>query len=594
MSRLGQPARDEGEADVEQATFDTIIRGGTVVDGTGFPRYRADVGLAGGKVAQIGGRMEAGPNTRVLDASGSIVAPGFVDLHTHYDSQIYWDPYCTISGWHGVTSVVLGNCGFGFAPVRVEDRDRAMLTMSRNEAIPLDAMKEGMPWDWVTFPDFLDSLERTPKGVNCISYVPVGPLMIWVMGLEAAKSRGATPEERKEMQRLLGEALDAGACGWSVQRMGSTSNQADYDGTPMVTDTMTDEDVLALAEVLRERDEGVIQITQSKGGADGMDSDRQFLETLAEVSGRPIVYNTVVASDDYPQLHWMQMQWLEDCNRRGLRMFGQADTNRNWLVMNLNNWNLFDNVQSWNHATQGTVEEQKQKMSDPAVRAQMKADEADLVHVQQATGGPLPELRVVGVGGRAEFEHYLGRTLAEIAATEGRDYLDVMLDLAVATDLEAEFRGQDTFSSDPAKLAELMASPYTLPGVSDGGAHTKFFTGGAYPTDFLACLVRDNEQITLEEAHYRLSYLPAQAAGLRDRGFLREGAPADIVVYDLERVRRVPEHDYEVAYDLPAGEWRRIQRAEGYRYILVNGEPTFEEGKDTGATPGKLLRHGQG
>ena len=193
---------------------------------------------------------------------GLIVAPGFVDLHTHYDAQIQWDPYCTISGWHGVTSVVLGNCGFGFAPVREEERDRAMLTMSRTEAIPFESMKEGMLWDWITFPEFLESLDRIPKGVNCLSYVPLAPLMTWVMGLEAAKHRRATDEEIAEMQRLLHEAMDAGACGWSTQRLGVNSVQADYDGTPMVTDIMSDNECLALAEVLAERDEGFIQITQ--------------------------------------------------------------------------------------------------------------------------------------------------------------------------------------------------------------------------------------------------------------------------------------------------------------------------------------------
>ena len=197
--------------------FEVAIRGGTVVDGTGAPGRRADLGIAAGLVAKIG-RIGPSEASRTLDASDQIVAPGFVDLHTHYDAQIQWDPYCTISGWHGVTSVVLGNCGFGFAPVRPAERERAMLAMTRTEAIPLEAMRAGMLWDWITFPEWLDSLERMPKGVNCLSYVPVTPLMIWVMGLDAAKSRAATDAERREMQRLLDEAMASGACGFSVQR----------------------------------------------------------------------------------------------------------------------------------------------------------------------------------------------------------------------------------------------------------------------------------------------------------------------------------------------------------------------------------------
>src|SRR3954470_10149300 len=241
------------------ADFDIQIKGGTVVDGTRAPPFRADVWIKDGKVVQIGGRAP-GFAKKVIDADGLIVAPGFIDLHTHYDAQIRWDPYCTISGWHRVTSVVLGNCGFGFAPCKPDFRDRSMLTMTRTEAIPYASMVEGfLPhWDWESIPEYLDSLEQAPLGVNCIQYMPTASLMTYVMGLEAAKSRPATSTERKEMQRLLHEGMDAGLCGFSIQRLGHNSTQADFDGTPMVTDTMVDEDILALAEVLAARDEGFI------------------------------------------------------------------------------------------------------------------------------------------------------------------------------------------------------------------------------------------------------------------------------------------------------------------------------------------------
>ena len=198
--------------------YDVLIKNGTIVDGTRVPRFKGDLWIKDGRIAQIGGRA-LGKAAKEIDAEGLIVAPGFVDLHTHYDAQIQWDPYCTISGWHGVTSVVLGNCGFGFAPVMPEGRDRAMLTMSRTEAIPFESMKEGMIWDWVTFPEWLETLARIPKGVNCLTYMPVAPLMTWVMGLEAAKTRPATRQEQAEMKSLLHEAMDAGACGFSVQRL---------------------------------------------------------------------------------------------------------------------------------------------------------------------------------------------------------------------------------------------------------------------------------------------------------------------------------------------------------------------------------------
>jgi len=208
------------------ADFDIQIKGGTVVDGTRVPRYRADLWVKDGRIAQIGGRAP-GFARKVIDADGLIVAPGFVDLHTHYDAQIRWDPWCTISGWHGVTSVVLGNCGFGFAPVKPNFRERSMLTMTRTEAIPYDAMKSGMQWDWETIPEYLDSLDRAPKGVNVIQYMPTASLMTYVMGLEAAKTRPADDDERAEMRRLLHQGMDAGLCGFSIQRLGKDSAQSD-------------------------------------------------------------------------------------------------------------------------------------------------------------------------------------------------------------------------------------------------------------------------------------------------------------------------------------------------------------------------------
>jgi len=218
---------------------------------------------------------------RVVDAGDLIVAPGFIDVHTHFDSQFFWDPYCTMSGWHGVTSVAIGNCGFGFAPVRPEDRVRAMLTLERNEAVRATTMAAGMPWDWVTFPEFLDSIERTPKGANVLSYMGLAPVMAWVMGRENAKGRPATEDEQTAMTALLGEALDAGACGFSAQILGHNSVQRDYDGTPMITDVMAADDLIAFAKVLRAKRRGFIQV---------LGHDFELFEKVAEVSGRPVIW----------------------------------------------------------------------------------------------------------------------------------------------------------------------------------------------------------------------------------------------------------------------------------------------------------------
>lgn len=579
--------------------YDLIIRGGTVVDGTRLPRYRSDVGIRGGRIVKLGRIAQTATAGRVLDAEGCIVAPGFVDLHTHYDAQIHWDPYCTISGWHGVTSVVLGNCGFGFAPVKPAERDRALLMMTRTEQIPYESMKEGMPFTWETLPEWLDALQRLPKGVNVVSYVPVSPLMVYVMGLEAAKSRPATPAERKEMQRLLNEAMDAGACGFSLQRLGEHSLQADVDGTPMPTDTMADEDVLCLAEVLRDRDEGFIQITQAQGGdpmyteeGERKNRDRAFVELLARTAQRPVLYNVIAAVDGKPWLHEKSLEWIHRCNEQGLRIYAQGFNVRAWFNFSMADWNLYDCSPAWNEATQGSIEDKLAKLADPVRREAMKKQHRMLRAIGDTV---MPEaLTVTRVPDDTPgLQKYLGRLIADIAEEEGKHVTDAMLDIAVAGKLRVLFRSGLATSGDAELVGPLMSDPYVIAGVSDGGAHTKFFAGGSYTTDYLTWLVRDEKKISLEEAHYHLSYLPAQAAGFADRGFLREGAPADVVVYDMGELKRTPEWEFEVLHDLPANEWRVVQKAEGYRWTIVNGEITFENGDCTGATPGKLLRNNQ-
>jgi N-acyl-D-aspartate/D-glutamate deacylase len=401
------------------------------------------------------------------------------------------------------------------------------------------------------------------------------------------------------MQLLLREAILAGASGFSIQRLGQRSVQADFDGTPMPTDLMGDDDVLALADVLRELDQGFIQITQATvGGGDLVqgaaslevtdNADFRFMEVLAARAQRPVLWNAVAAIDEFPDFHRKVLEWLDDCQRRGLRIVGQGANVRTWFQFTLEFWNLYDSSPAWNQAMQGTREDRLARLSDPELVAQMVAEDGELITA--GIGGPIANITVASHGGNKELEKYVGQRLGDIAEAEGRHHVEVMIDIAVRSDLNAEFRTADATSSNPDYVGELMQHPYVIPGISDGGAHIKFFTGGSYPTDFLTWLVRDERKITLEEAHWHLSYLPAQAAGFFDRGFLREGAPADIVVYDLENLKRTPEFEFEIAHDFPAGEWRRVQRAEGYRWIIVNGEITFADGECTGATPGVLLR----
>jgi N-acyl-D-aspartate/D-glutamate deacylase len=574
--------------------FDLHIKDGTIVDGTRKPRFTGDLWIKDGRIAHMGGE-QTGSAAETIDAQGLIVAPGFVDLHTHYDAQIRWDPWCTISGWHGVTSVVLGNCGFGFAPVKKDFRDRSMLTMTRTEAIPYDSMKEGMPWDWETIPEYLDSLDRADKGVNVIQYMPTASLMTYVMGLEAAKSRPASDEERAEMQRLLHEGMDAGLCGFSIQRLGPDSVQADFDGSPMVTDTMVDADILALAEVLRERGEGFIQITQAEGD---IKKDLAFLEELAATAQRPILHNVVLPSRHNPEIHRRPLRWIEECRERGLPIYAQCGTGRAGFAFTLEHWNLYDASPAWRAVTTGSKEHKIESMQDPELRKALiaEAETADrrLRAIQAGVGGNPKYLIIQSVNDQPELEPYVGRAVGDIAEEQDKHPIEVMLDLSLAGDLNVEFLGPDR-GSNAEYMAEMMTeSEYSIPGVSDGGAHTKFFTGGAYTTDFLIWLVRDEQRVSLEEAHYRLSNLPAQAAGFKDRGVLSEGAAADVVVYDIDALAIDPPWIGSVEHDLPGNEWRRVQRAIGYKAIIVNGVVTFADGECTGATPGSLLRHGCG
>ncbi|MGE0485510.1 MAG: amidohydrolase family protein [Gammaproteobacteria bacterium] len=563
--------------------YDIVIKGGTVVDGTRVPRYRADIGIRNGVIEEIG-HIAAERGTRVIDAEGLIVAPGFIDLHTHYDAQLFWDPYCTLSGWHGITSAVIGNCGFGFAPVRPEERERAMLSMTRVEAIPYASMKAGMPWDWVSFPEFLDSVERAPKAINVLPYVPVGPLLVWVLGMDAAKAGALpSPEQHAELARLFGEALDAGGCGWSAQRLmptGPSAVQLDYDGTPMVTDVMHDETCELFARILGERNQGFMQMTISSGN---YARDRAHMEQLSQLSGRPLLWNVLQAYDHKPEIHRDGLAWLASCRERGIRVYGQGLTTDAGFAFTFEDWNLWDDRPAWREATLGSVAERLAKLADPARRPGLRAPRP------LTATGPIEDVIVTGPASAAT-ERFRDLSIGAIAAELGKDPVDAMLDIAVADGLKTEF-----FAAPPNvsldHLREIVDDPYVLFGVSDGGAHTKFLTAGRYPTETLCKVVRDHGMLSLEEAHWRLAALPAMVAGFEERGVLRRGAPADIVVYDYDALEVLPA---EIAHDLPGGEWRRIQRARGYRYVLVNGAVTIEDDRETHHYSGRLLRFGHG
>ncbi len=378
--------------------------------------------------------------------------------------------------------------------------------------------------------------------------------------------------------------MDAGGCGWSAQRFdpkGPVCIQRDYDGTPMVTDVMGDDTCRNLARELGRRNTGFMELSMAT--ADPL-HDLKEVETLAELSQRPIIYQVLIAFDREPQIHRFLMAWFDQCHARGLRIYPQAHTNTTSFTFTFEDWNLFDDSEAWREATMGSPEERLRKLSDPSRRAALK----DYANSRRVVLGEL-ETFVIQQVYTSAFKHLEGLTLKDAGERMDRHIVDTMLEVAIADRLRTVFDAPPPHTRLDL-LKEIVNYPYTIPGLSDGGAHTKFFCGGRYPTEFLASFSRDNAMLSLEEAHWKLSAWPALCVGLPDRGVLREGYAADMVIYDYDRLGMEPS---AVVHDLPGGEWRRVQRARGYRHIMVNGDVTFTEGEPTGVTPGLLLRHGR-
>ena len=414
---------------------------------------------------------------------------------------------------------------------------------------------------------------------------------MYVVGAEEAKRRRPTEAEMAEMCRLLEQAMEAGACGFSLQNLGVNSHQRDFDASPMITDTMHDDDLVAFGAVLAKLGRGVIQ---------GIGGSMQMWERMAQVSGRPIIYNTVSPMADQHGVSNGRAEdaiaWIHDCNRRGLRIYGQATTIENDLQFTMEDWNLFDFSPVWREATLGDHHERLAKLSDPARRAAIKAEYDGGYKMPAAGPDGIAGISVLWTENMALKDmDYEGRTIREIAERDNVHPIDLFLDIIVKDDLKTGFalnttpleaRTTDAYDQT---LRLVGNDPYCIPGISDGGAHTKFLTTGCYPTDYLIQFVRERQLVDLESAHWHLSTLPAIASGFADRGYLQVGMPADIVVYDLEGLELEPQIK---TYDYPANEWRLTQKAKGYHWTLINGVVTFVGNDCTGATAGELLRHG--
>jgi N-acyl-D-aspartate/D-glutamate deacylase len=567
------------------AEFDLVVTGGSVVDGTGTPRRVADVGIRQGRVVAVGQLAGASADRRI-DATGKIVAPGVIDLHTHYDGQIFWDPYCTASGLHGMTTAVVSNCGFGFAPCRrdADVQERYMGMMETTEQIPAAALRAALPFSWESFPEWLDVVRGLPKGVNVGSYVPLNSLMIFVMGsVEDARDRLPTEAEITEMQRLLRDAMEAGALGFAFSKLDDFNSHKDH-GKPMPTDAADPSTAYRLAEVLRDLGRGVIQALVDLPMA--IDNNH-IAEELARISGCTVIQNIIVPFDHIPGEIDRVLKWLDSCEDQGLDIYSQALAFRAWNESKVLDWNTWDVVPELAafSALGDDIDARLRCASDPAWREALKAKySADLM---TSAGGMLETLKLVNAGSDA-FAKYEGWTFDQIAAQEGSHVIDAFFDVVVASRCEMDFRTMQAMSQDVDLFTKLYKHPRVIAGTSDGGAHIKFYCGGQFSTDLLMWLCRDEGRFRLEEMHHKLSLVPATVMGFADRGALLPGWAADVMVYDLDALG-YPE-TYDVLYDLPGGGFRRSTPAHGIEAIIVNGEVTFErEGRCTGALPGSVL-----
>lgn len=554
---------------------DLLIRGGTLVDGTGAPGRPGNLAIRDGRIAALGS-LEA-PARRTLDARGAVVAPGFVDVHTHYDAQLFWDSKLSCSPWHGVTSVVIGNCGFGVAPTRPGDRDLILRTLESVEGMSLDALRAGLGPDWpfASFPEYLGAIEARGVAVNVGALVGHTPLRTFVMGADAV-AREASAEEIAAMRRLVREALDAGALGFATSK---SPTHVGYGGHPVPSRAASTAEILELAGALGEAPHGVLQCTIGPGLSFG-----EF-EEVARATGKPVSWTALLAGLFGPKGHRAVLERHAKLQAQGLRVVPQVSCRPLCLEFQWKAPFPFESQPELRPVSAADFEGRKRIYADPAFRAALRA---------RVDGGAL-RARFYGMvlSEHAPDPSLCERTVEEIAAERGAHPVDVALDLALEAELASRFRFAAA-NTDDDDVAELLAHPASMLGLSDAGAHASQLCDAGAPTTLLGKWVREKRVLSLEEGVRRLTAEPAEVFGLRERGRLAPGLAADVTVFDPATVGCAP---VRRVFDFPGGADRLVADASGIRFVIVNGTVIREDGRDAlgaaDALPGRVLRGGQ-
>jgi len=564
------------------AAHDLVVRGGTVVDGTGAPRRAADVAVDGGVVSAVG--TVAGRGRREIDADGALVTPGFVDIHTHYDGQATWESTMQPSSWHGVTTVVFGNCGVGFAPVHDADHERLVQLMEGVEDIPGTALHEGLSWQWNSLPDYLSALDG-PKDMDIAAQVPHAAVRLHVMGERGARGEDATVTDIAEMGRLAAAGIEAGFLGFTTSR---TQNHKTSLGEPTPTLTAAREELVGIAEAIGATGTGVLQLVSDFADIDG---EFAIVRAMTESSGRPISFTLVESPRGY-DYHRAILGHIERARADGLIVTGQTAVRPIGVLLGFEcTLNPFLVNPVYREISGLPAPERTAALHDPAVRARLL--EAAGGKDFQAVGGRLIEKYHVmfALGETPNYEPDMAQTMAAIAEREGRTpaevALDAMLEQGGTAMLWVPFSNYSQGNLDGTR--ELLTHPHTVPALSDGGAHVGTICDGSFPTTLLQHWGRDRdgERIDLEFLVQRQCRDTSAAVGLHDRGVLAPGYRADLNVIDFDRLRV---HRPELLYDLPAGGRRIVQRADGYVHTVVAGIETYAEGEATGDLPGRLVR----